>query len=470
MRRPFALVGLAGVVLGLASMRCAEATAVVVEVYSEVPCSANAQVVLFGGRSLSDLATAAPAATATTCTAASDGTVRRGNVVITPATSNDETIAFALATRPDGTSAETGCFGASSGSCIVAKRQFRFLSRTTLNMRVDLRTSCLGVTCDPTSTCVKGKCVDASVNTTACGGKPCDENTLTPPGDGGVEAGPDAAADGGADAPPDAPEPACNPTHAFANVAQLAQLGSTGTDIGVGLTGDELLGVMWSNRTGIGRIYTTDRALVTDPFTAPTIVPGLEVGGFIDRDPTVTADGLGLVFSSNRPGGAGGFDLWTASRGSRNVAFANPQPLAAVSTAGLERTPFLRHGGLALYLSAGDPGGLFVSRRTIPTDPFPAPSPIAELNTASVETHPVVTPDDRIIYFATDRGVGIGLSVWRATRATEAGPFGVPERVVELDGEGDEVPLWVSHDDCTIYFSRGPLAGNTEIFRATRTK
>src|SRR4029079_383348 len=53
-----------------------------------------------------------------------------------------------------------------------------------------------------------------------------------------------------------------------------------------------------------------------------------------DQMPNVSRDGLEIVFASDRPGGAGGFDIWTASRSSTSEPFSTPVNLGAnVNTA-----------------------------------------------------------------------------------------------------------------------------------------
>lgn len=184
-----------------AALACAEPTALVVEVHSEVPCSANAQVAVYGARSASELANRAPSAFATKCELDGAGSVSRGSIVLTPTGAKDETLVFAVVSRDDATPVDTGCAPGSPtlDHCIVARRQITFLPRTTLTMRVDLRLSCLGVACGASETCVRGKCVASLVDVAACQ-VACDEANVggTPVDAGVVETGaPDAPYDSG---------------------------------------------------------------------------------------------------------------------------------------------------------------------------------------------------------------------------------------------------------------------------------
>ena len=83
------------------------------------------------------------------------------------------------------------------------------------------------------------------------------------------------------------------------------------------------------------------------------------------------ADGLEIVFTSNRSGGLGGGDFWVSTRGSVNAPWSIP-------------------------VNVGPP-----------------------VNTASGEIGPSLSPDGRTLLFAAlkDRGgIGYGTDLWMATR------------------------------------------------------
>lgn len=70
-----------------------------------------------------------------------------------------------------------------------------------------------------------------------------------------------------------------------------------------------------------------------------------------ESQPSISPDGLTLYFSSNRPGGYGGADIWkTVFRDGR---FTLPENLgAAVNTAGEEQAPFIHYDGKTLFFSS----------------------------------------------------------------------------------------------------------------------
>jgi len=81
-----------------------------------------------------------------------------------------------------------------------------------------------------------------------------------------------------------------------------------------------------------------------------------------DMQPSVRQDGRELVFASNRPGGQGGFDIWSASRDSIATdwsALVNLGP--NVNSAANETRPSLSWEGTTLLFGSNRPGGEGIS-------------------------------------------------------------------------------------------------------------
>jgi len=106
-----------------------------------------------------------------------DGMNALGDVILVPGKDKNGAYAFELMIRADGMSAE-GCNDPkNSPSCIVARRAIHFTQYQTIDIRVDLRSSCLGVICPTDETCVRGSCVNATLSACTAG---CDEGKLVP--------------------------------------------------------------------------------------------------------------------------------------------------------------------------------------------------------------------------------------------------------------------------------------------------
>ena len=108
-------------------------------------------------------------------------------------------------------------------------------------------------------------------------------------------------------------------------------------------------------------IYVSNRR-ADGSFGARSVVAELSTADRDDAMPNVRKDGLEMVFTSNRPGGSGAFDIWSSSRTSVSDAWGAPVNLGAhVNTAAGETRPSMSWRADRLYF--GRAGEIFVSTR-----------------------------------------------------------------------------------------------------------
>ncbi len=107
-----------------------------------------------------------------------------------------------------------------------------------------------------------------------------------------------------------------------------------------------------------GEIYVSEREKGAR-FGPATAVAELNDASANDIQPNVRADGLELVFSSNRAGGAGAQDVWISTRGSLDAPWGAAANLGAVvnTTAAESRPSFSRDGNQLLFGRAPGPEG-----------------------------------------------------------------------------------------------------------------
>jgi hypothetical protein len=73
---------------------------------------------------------------------------------------------------------------------------------------------------------------------------------------------------------------------------------------------------------------------------------------------TITGNGLTIYFTSNRAGGLGGIDIWTASRKTPNSPFCAPVNLGSmINSSSDDRSPSITTNGEALFFTSTRPGG-----------------------------------------------------------------------------------------------------------------
>ena len=71
----------------------------------------------------------------------------------------------------------------------------------------------------------------------------------------------------------------------------------------------------------------TEVAKADFPFGAPTNLGPIVNDPSVNTSPSISAEGLELYFSSNRPGGYGGFDIWVTTRATTEDDWDTPVKL-----------------------------------------------------------------------------------------------------------------------------------------------
>jgi hypothetical protein len=156
---------------------------------------------------------------------------------------------------------------------------------------------------------------------------------------------------------------------------------------------------------GAPTIWEVVRASRNDDWGPWTRVPGL-LGGSMSSDVSagMNADATLAVLSS-RPAGAAGYDLFAFERPSSDESFGEPTPLTELNSASDDFDPYLTPNGLAIAFSSNRRGSfdIFLARRLSTDVPFEAPVPL-ELNEADVdEASPNLSPDLGYLMYSSDR-------------------------------------------------------------------
>lgn len=132
-----------------------------------------------------------------------------------------------------------------------------------------------------------------------------------------------------------------------------------------------------------------------------------------ESQPSISADGQTLYFTSSRPGGYGGFDIWMTQKAGNNH-WRRPVNLGpGINTKGNEISPFIHPDDETLYFSSdGLPGlggkDLYFTRRT-PGGEWGKPVNLGyPINTADDESTLVITANGKKGYFASDKLNGAG--------------------------------------------------------------
>jgi hypothetical protein len=286
-----------------------------------------------------------------------------------------------------------------------------------------------------------------------------------------AEAGTDA---GGGNAAP----AACDLTKDWGTPVLLAGVNGSDADEGPTLTADELTIIFATNRPpGAGAdfdFWVAARSFRSLPFGAPTLlVPVTSAGintGADERGVTITGDGLKLIFRSSQSGGSGSYDLFQATRSTKQNPFSTPVPISGLNTPGIEGDPFLSSDGSRLaFNSEVDAGtGFFEAFPDGPSWTSWTKKPLSgDLSVATDHTL-FLTEDGLRAYFASNRTPSQGGDdIWTSIRPALDQPFGTPTNVAALNSASLDRPSWISADGCRFYLWSG-RGGAFHIYVAER--
>lgn len=202
-----------------------------------------------------------------------------------------------------------------------------------------------------------------------------------------------------------------------------------------------------------------------------------------DAGPAVSADGLTLLFHSDRPGGHGQRDLWMCNRASPSEPFGWPVNLGStVNSSFHDWDPALSADGRTLLFESDRPGGhgqrdLWMCTRASSSEPFGQPVNLGpNVNSSSHDGQPALSQDGLMLLFSSHRPGGHGKSdLWMCTRASLNEPFGKPVNLGSAinSSKSDYGPA-LSADGLTLLFHSYPRVRRigkraADLWMCTRT-
>jgi len=229
-------------------------------------------------------------------------------------------------------------------------------------------------------------------------------------------------------------------------------------------------------------LWMATRATTQDAWGTPANLGSIVNSSSHDFSPDISADGLSLYFGSDRPGGSGGYDIWVATRASRQDAWRKPVNLGPqVNTSGLEGCPAISDDGLELYFWSGRAGGygdadVWVSRRAATEDAWGVPANLGPvINGPTTELCCDITADGRCLVIVSTQAGGYGGTygdIWMATRRTKNDPWGslVNPGPMVNSSTTDNGPF-LSVDGSILYFSseRPGGSGDADMWQVSIT-
>lgn len=265
----------------------------------------------------------------------------------------------------------------------------------------------------------------------------------------------------------DAAAKKCDPDTPFANIGEIP-FATTVTGKAARLTPDEQ--TIYFHVVAPGRLKVATK--VGPMFGAPSDVlgvgPAVDAGfPYDDAYPSIGVSDKVLFFGSTRAQNNVNITrIHTATRSATGVGTPFTNPVAVSTLPDDTNGPYALGDGEVMYFWR-DTGTVNKSfRATLTGASYGTP---VEVELGGGSEFPVVTPDEHVIYFATNRGGNGGVEIYFAVRAGAApgSPFGTPKKVDAVNEAGKaNIPSWISADYCRLYFFRNE---DQKLLVASRT-
>jgi Tol biopolymer transport system component len=236
------------------------------------------------------------------------------------------------------------------------------------------------------------------------------------------------------------------------------------------LSDDELEIFFTSPTGGINDIWSARRAATADPWGAAAPVAELS-SAQDDEDPELSADGLTIMFASDRAGD--GVRLYVATRLDRDQPWGAPQPVLGLGTSVLDRAPALDGADLQLVFASqrgtAEVPHLYAATRADAAAGWTEAVELTAINSAWQDVDPALFAAGRGLIFASRRaGGGQTSDLFETVRASASAPFdAAPRALGELNSGSSEGDPWVSQDGRHLLFV-SDRNGRSRIYETRR--
>jgi hypothetical protein len=231
-------------------------------------------------------------------------------------------------------------------------------------------------------------------------------------------------------------------------------------------------------------LYVSHRGGPHEEWGDPVPLATINTPAFHERNATLSRDGLLLFFSSSRPGGLGGLDLYVSQRTNRHddQGWSTPVNLGpAVNSAAADVGPAYvedEGGHTVLYFTSNRPApagfgaaDIYVSRLGADGS-FSAATLVPELSSPSGDARPAIRADGLEVLLHSNRAgpppscpsdspdPSGGQDLWVSTRTSVADPWSCPVNLGSMpNSASNDLQAALTDDAETLFFSSNRPGG-----------
>jgi Tol biopolymer transport system component len=193
----------------------------------------------------------------------------------------------------------------------------------------------------------------------------------------------------------------------------------------------------------------------------------------LERNPTLTPDGLTIYFESDRSGESS--DIYVADRNQLSAQFGAARLAQPVSTKRNDVPGAVSAFTNTFYFSAdrlGGPGleNIYQAERQ-GGDAFAETFLISSIDSDDSNVAPAPSSDELTLYFSSNRdSPDLKYDVYRARREARGGLYGLPLKVPELSSSASDMVAWLSSDECRILLTRETPLGSGHVALLTAVR
>jgi OmpA-OmpF porin, OOP family len=177
--------------------------------------------------------------------------------------------------------------------------------------------------------------------------------------------------------------------------------------------GKHLYFTQWTKQNGqtVSSVYHATKE--GNNWAKPELVSNVNMNGYSSKQPFCTSDGKFLFFASNRPGGAGMFDIWYAALNSDGSIGEPVNAGTMINTAADEQAPFYHNKSNTLVFSSNGKTGMGGY------DLLMSKGNTAAWSASQNMGHPVNSSRDDIYFFAAEQNPLLSNALVSSDRGSE---------------------------------------------------